>query len=253
MVNLLIVKNILNKVNVSSWTILYIFLFLLSGLFKEFISLSILIFFHELGHILASSIFKWEITKIEIFPFGGNIKFTNTLNKPLIEEFLIAMSGIVFQSIIFLLLRFFITDTYFIKVLTQYHYTLFWFNLLPIFPLDGSKLLECISHNFFNVKNTIKIQVLISLISILFLVITFYYNYSFIAMLIFLFVKNITYLKNVKYSYQKFLFDKYKLGNKSNKEKQVDSINKLYRNKVCFIKYKDKYVKEKIILSNLFG
>lgn len=251
--NLLIVKNIFNKLKISSWTFVYILVFLLSGLFKEFISLAILIFFHELGHILISYIFKWEITKIEIFPFGGNIKFTNTLNKPLTQEFLIAISGIVCQSIIFLLLKYFIKDTYFIKVLNQYHYTLFWFNLLPIFPLDGSKLLECILHNFFNVKTTIKIEVFVSFLLILFLVSKFHYNYSFIAMLVFLFVKNITYLKNIKYTYQKFLFDKYKMGNKSNKEKRVDNINKLYRNKVCFIKYKDKHIKEKFILSNLFG
>ena len=61
----------------------------------------LLIIIHELGHILISLIFKWNIDKIIILPFGGLTKYNEIINRPLIEEFLISVAGITFQIIFY--------------------------------------------------------------------------------------------------------------------------------------------------------
>ena len=58
---------------------------------------------HELGHILISLLFKWKIYKIIILPFGGLTKYNEIINRPLIEEFLVSISGILLQLIFFYL------------------------------------------------------------------------------------------------------------------------------------------------------
>ena len=43
----------------------------MTGLFKDFVVFTSIIFIHELGHIVTGLLFKWKIDKVIIFPFGG--------------------------------------------------------------------------------------------------------------------------------------------------------------------------------------
>ena len=115
----MIIKNFLNKISISKYTYLIIFLCLITGLIKELFIVSILIIFHEFGHYLVSYIFNWNISKINIYPFGGLIMFDDQIDKPLYQEFLITVSGPIFQWIIFFILICFknYLSTYFIDSL----------------------------------------------------------------------------------------------------------------------------------------
>ena len=78
-------KNILNKIYLHPIFIITIFVFILMGRFKFILYFMLLILVHELGHILISLIFKWNIDKIIILPFGGLTKYNQLINTPLIE------------------------------------------------------------------------------------------------------------------------------------------------------------------------
>ena len=67
------------------------------GYFKIYIILMFILIIHELGHIIASLYFKWKIDKIIILPFGCLIKYNELINRPIKEEFIIAIMGIIFQ------------------------------------------------------------------------------------------------------------------------------------------------------------
>ncbi|MEG2311502.1 MAG: M50 family metallopeptidase, partial [Bacilli bacterium] len=122
------------------------FICIITGLFKPFLIITILIVIHELGHLLMALYYGWKIDKIIIFPFGGVTKFNEKINKPIREEFLILIMGPIIQIIFYFLCDYFFGYN---AMLEKYHYTLLIFNLLPIFPLDGSKLVHLFLEIFF--------------------------------------------------------------------------------------------------------
>ena len=96
-----------------------------------------LLIVHEFGHLLMAKHYKWNTDKIYIYPLGGITKFDVIINKPLKEELLIMLMGPIFQVVYFYLLTFLE-----IKNINDFHYFLLIFNLLPIYPLDGGRLLD---------------------------------------------------------------------------------------------------------------
>ena len=77
---------------------------LASGLFKNVIMFTSIIFIHELGHFLMAKYFKWNIDKIYFYPYGGYTKFNDYLNRPLYQELLIMLAGPLFQIIYYFII-----------------------------------------------------------------------------------------------------------------------------------------------------
>ncbi len=141
----MIIKNIYHKIKIHPFFYLTSFIVLMTGNFKEFTIFMILLLIHECGHILVGIYFKWNIESVMIFPFGALTVFKDHLNKPIKEELLIVLMGPIFQCLCYLVLC-----LYQIPNLETYHYGLLLFNLLPITPLDGSKIWVLIYQRFFS-------------------------------------------------------------------------------------------------------
>ena len=105
------------------------FLSIITGLFKDFTYITLLIFIHEVGHTIGALFYKWNIKKIIILPFGGITIFNEYINKSLKEEFVILVLGPLFQILFYFILCFFNIESI---LITNYHYSLLLFNLLPI-------------------------------------------------------------------------------------------------------------------------
>ena len=88
-----------NIFKIHPLTYVFTLILIMLGLFKFYFCFMVIIFIHELGHLIFSYLFKWKIKKIIILPMGAMIKFDSVLNKPLKEEFLIAIMGVIFQTI----------------------------------------------------------------------------------------------------------------------------------------------------------
>ena len=112
------------------------FICMLTGNFKSFFFFSLITIVHEFGHILPAVFFKWKIKEVMILPFGALTLFEEKLNRSLKEEFLISIGGPLMQ-IIFVYLFFKNQND-----IINYSNLILMFNLLPIYPLDGSKLLN---------------------------------------------------------------------------------------------------------------
>ena len=199
-----------------------------------------LIVFHEFGHFLTAKQFNWNIDGIYIYPLGGITKFNTDINKPIVEELLVTLMGPIFQIVLFLFIK------RFDNTLEYYNNLLLFFNLLPIVPLDGSKLLNIFISLVIPFKRTLSIQIIVSYIFyiIIFLFFIFYIDSLFMLIVIFLLVfKIIEEDRKKSYIFYKFLLERYLKRFKYKKDKIVSNINGFY-------KYKNNIIKSNNIILN---
>lgn len=113
--------------------------------FLELCMLLGVIFIHEMGHALAASYFSWRIKKIVLLPFGGVAEMDEHGNRPLKEEAIVVIFGplqhlwMMIAAFLFFHLSWIPKDRY--QLFVQYNLMILIFNLFPIWPLDGGKLI----------------------------------------------------------------------------------------------------------------
>lgn len=186
----------------------------------------------------------YQLDKITFYPYGGITTFNLPLNIPLKKEFLILIMGPLMQIVGYLFLKNFFSN------LRIYHYTLLFFNLLPIYPLDGGKIIN-ICFSYFN--NYLKSFYFTFLFSILFLILLFiynlkYYNFNMLLMIIFLFFKLIDFYQKRYLYYNRFLLERYLYNLSFHRVRNVSDIKSFYRDCLHFVHFKD----EKHILNDYF-
>lgn len=190
-------KSICPKVRFHPLLYFFSFLAILTARFQEFLTFMFIIFIHECGHYMFSYLFHWKVEEILFLPFGGMIKFKEKLNRPIYQEFFIALGGPLFQIILYQFYP------------TKYHYPLLIFNLLPIYPLDGSKFLFLLCNLFISYYKSYWVL----FFSSYFVVIVILIQYPSLYIVIFgsyLLIQNVKLLKILPDIFLTFLFERYK-------------------------------------------
>ncbi|MFS0636280.1 M50 family metallopeptidase [Mesobacillus foraminis] len=113
----------------------------------HFIELSLLllvIFIHEMGHAAAASFFSWRIKKISLLPFGGVAEMDEHGNRSLYQETVVVLAGpiqhIWMLGVSYGLFSAGLVPAYWHDRFLEFNLMVLLFNLLPIWPLDGGKL-----------------------------------------------------------------------------------------------------------------
>lgn len=242
-------KNILNKIYIHPIFLFTVLIFILLGRFKFLIYFMLLILVHEFGHIIMSLIFKWKIDKIIILPFGGLTKYNEIINRPLIEEFLVAISGIIFQLIFYKFIEIYINYNYLLFI----NYFIIIFNLLPIYPLDGSKILNVLFNKITNFKNSILLIVITSYMCIIILsLLLFNVNKLLFMILVFLFMEVNKYYKEKDLIFNKFLLERYLNNLKFKKEKIIKNVYKMKKDYRHIFYIDNKYMTESTFLKKMY-
>ena len=156
-----IIKNILNKIYFHPFFLLVAFICSITGVFREFTIFFLIIIIHEIGHIIGGLYYNWPIDKVIFLPFGGLTIFKQKLNTPLKEESIVTLLGPLFQILFYLICTKLFSDNI---ILTKYHYPLLFFNLLPLVPLDGSKIFNILLNKMMSFKWGHLVSVIFSLI-----------------------------------------------------------------------------------------
>ena len=191
------------KITFNISFLIYSIILILSGYINYLIIYLLIMFVHELGHIIVIKLLKYKINKIIILPFGGIIETNINLNIKSIHLFLISISGILMQLLLFLIIKNNYTYTY--QIFYNLNLSLIIYNLLPIIPNDGSKILLSINESIFKYRITNIISIIISFIFIY----IFYIKTQNTVIFIVLFIINIKNILNYKYIYNKFLLERY--------------------------------------------
>lgn len=124
----------------------------------------IAILIHECGHLAFAGIFKWKLESFRLTAIGGFLSFENDLSRPLRQVFFVNLGGVIFNFIFAMILMWVNGPTSLIY--TQF--AIIIFNLLPIAPLDGSKILQSVLNKMLDYKKTLSI---LKVLNVVFLVI----------------------------------------------------------------------------------
>lgn len=222
------------------------FICIVTGYFKHFIIFSSIIIIHELGHIVGAFLFKWKIEKIVLLPFGGITIFNEKIDKSLLQEFIIAILGPLFQIVFFLIYK----NN---NIFTFYNISILVFNLIPIYPLDGSKILNVILNRFISFKLSHILTIIISSILIVYLVIiSIDKQLLFLIVLVFIIFSVVREIFKHKYYFNKFLLERYLYNFNYKRRKVVKKIEKMKKQTKHTFLINKKYYTEREIMSKRF-
>lgn len=163
------------KIKVDLKIFLIIILYILTKNIKVFAISFIFILLHELGHAITGVILGLKIKKININVFGLSIEFENYGKERLNNKIIIDMAGPAINIITFIIAVIFKHEE-----IAYINILLALINLLPIYPLDGGRIVKNLllkSHNYKQVvgytekisKDTLIIITAISSIVILYI------------------------------------------------------------------------------------
>ena len=181
----MIIKNIWDKIYIHPFFYFILSISFITGHFRNIMYFTTIILIHELGHSITSVILGIKLNRIVLFPFGGLSILEYSINLSLIKELLILVMGPVTQIVFTYLI-------YYLKIDVSYYfytYSMFIliFNLIPIYPLDGGKLINVFLSFFLPFYKSLKITYYLSYfiyISLVFMTIIYYRNLILILIII---------------------------------------------------------------------
>lgn len=181
---------------------LKIFIFLIIFYFTKQIEIYAMIMLfaliHELGHLLAGLLMGMKPEKIELMPFGVSISFkikVEEYNKKIkkgnmleIKKILVALAGPLTNFIIIVITSNINMNLFKALIIIYTNFLIMIFNLLPIYPLDGGRILKGILHINFGIRKSefytnIISKITVSIITILSSVLILYIHNIAIALI----------------------------------------------------------------------
>ncbi len=196
--------------------------------------------------------------KITIYPYGGLLELDIKINTPIKKELLVALGGITSQTIYYIIIVILYNQNYLrdyiLNLYKSYYYSILFFNLLPIHPLDGSKILRLILDYFLSYKLVNYLNIIISIITTIIVLISGIYqvNYSLIMIITIIINNLLKYYKDLNYYFHRFLLERYLYPTKYHKTKTITNINHMSKDKTHIFKEKTTYLTEKQVLNQKF-
>lgn len=175
------------KIKLHYSLLFLILIFIFNGLFIEVLLFFFVIIAHELGHLIALVLLKQKPKQLNLTIVGGILE-VEVGNIPILHEFIINISGIMVNILLYnIFLK--IPNFPYQKILLNYNLLMILFNSMPVYPLDGFRIIE----SFFRLINDpFKEQKILCIISIISLFLIFalliYYSKSLSVIILFIFL-----------------------------------------------------------------
>lgn len=158
--------------------IIFLILFYFTKQIEIYLIIMFFSFIHELGHLIIGLILKMKVEKLEVLPYGFCVSFKinmQDINKKIVKGNILELKKIVIAlagpivSLIIALIYLKIEPIYLSKTDIVYSNILIaLFNLIPLYPLDGGRIINGILHIKYG---SIKSQILTDKISYVMMII----------------------------------------------------------------------------------
>lgn len=134
------------KISVNNYFLILLLIYALLGILSETLLIFGAVLFHELSHVFVSKAYGIKVSQVEIMPFGGVAKTEDLIETDPSVETMVALAGplsncfLIFLALI--LTRYQIWDFGLSRFFIQINAALAVFNILPILPLDGGRIVR---------------------------------------------------------------------------------------------------------------
>ena len=153
----------IKNIYISTFTIAFFFICKFFGaleyVFISYVSLSL----HEMFHLLYAVKIKITVKRIVILPFGINIKISEKLTTE--NEVFLCASGPLGSGLIlciFLYLKYKGISFFYIDYIILSNASIFFINIIPVYPLDGGRIMRCILESKIGYYKAVNMSVWIS-------------------------------------------------------------------------------------------
>lgn len=176
--------------------LLFSFLSFITGMIVEMLIIFSIVILHELGHYVAAKHYKWKIKRIIIWLFGGVLIVDESSRYHLKEDLFVTLFGPLQHVLVFIIASSGLFNENISHLIHYYNILILCFNLLPIWPLDGGRILFLIFTLLFPFKKAYKFIILFSVSAIFLLFLSFTIKIEFsltiLILSIFLLLENVT-------------------------------------------------------------
>lgn len=201
------------QIKINLQIFLFIIVFILTHQIEIYTLIMLFAFIHELGHMLAGIILKLKPKSLSIMPFGISITFETYGYKKLIEikKIIIALAGPVNNILIIIITTLLHINANLKGMIIYSNMLIAIFNLIPLYPLDGGRILKGIIRlkkseiQADEIINKTSNYIIILLTAISSIAILYFKNYAILFILIYLWI--IVMNENKKYNMKKKLYD----------------------------------------------
>lgn len=205
--------SIIKKIKIDSSLYFLLLIGMLCGYIKDVFIVFSIVLMHEFGHVIFFRIFNIDIDRIVIYITGGICYVNKKINTRILYDFFINIAGILMQVILFLVVFYLWVKGYVVSttynMFKTYNFSIMLFNLLPIIPLDGSKIVLNIYSNFFSFMVAYRMMIFTSVIFFfLFLVFNVVMGVNGVMICGFMLVQTIAVIKEYKYVINKFYLER---------------------------------------------
>lgn len=130
------------KLRIDLKIIIFLIVFYFTNQLRIYLIIMFFCILHEVGHLIIGLILKMKPEKIEIMPFGLSISFYANFNNSKAKEILVALAGPA-TSLVLTALSNYINFGYITTEEAVYsNFLILLFNLIPIYPLDGGRIIK---------------------------------------------------------------------------------------------------------------
>lgn len=162
------------KIKISLLWIPYCLLLPFLPVSKVIFFIFIILSVHEMAHIFFARIFRYQIEKIIIYPFGICASIPDLGFGNLIKEMLIICAGPLTHVFIPFLFYWFLQLKWISPIFYDYllvvNANILIFNLLLIYPLDGGRFMQTFFHSLFVFKTAQKLTFSFSILCMIVLI-----------------------------------------------------------------------------------
>ena len=150
------------KIEINLKIIVFIILFFLLNNIDTYLIFLLFVFIHELAHLFCGIWIGGKPRKLYLNPLGVSLEFYSYGKKSPLYKICFFLVGPLINLIIAIIFYFIKYDEYYKSKIIYTNLALCIFNLIPIIPLDGGKILKEILKKIIGINNANKFIIIIS-------------------------------------------------------------------------------------------